>query len=50
MLMHPLAEPLAGAPTGLMWCKDWVGARLNVWIKQQQTVYPPPVIAVQAIA
>ncbi|MDQ3203126.1 MAG: LysR substrate-binding domain-containing protein [Pseudomonadota bacterium] len=48
--VHPLAEPFASATTWLMWRKGMVGANLNAWIEQQQAVYPPPVIAAQAIA
>jgi DNA-binding transcriptional LysR family regulator len=48
--VHPLAEPFASATTWLMWRKGMVGANLNAWIEQQQTVYPSATYPVQAIA
>lgn len=38
--VHPLAEPFASATTWLMWRRGMVGANLNAWIEQQQTLYP----------
>jgi DNA-binding transcriptional LysR family regulator len=38
--VHALAEPFASATTWLMWRKGMVGANLNAWIEQQQTLYP----------
>jgi DNA-binding transcriptional LysR family regulator len=48
--VHPLAEPFARATTWLMWRKGMVGANLNAWIEQQQTVYPSTAVRDRAIA
>jgi DNA-binding transcriptional LysR family regulator len=48
--VHPLAEPFDSATTWLMWRKGMIGANLNAWIEQQQTVYPTAPVQARAIA
>ena len=48
--VHPLPEAFASATTWLMWRKGMVGANLNAWIEEQQTLFPSAPRQTKAIA